>query len=52
MKKKIVYSEPEDYFPTEIRQKMKIGEFAEKPEEDDKKEVVDEEAEKHRKGEL
>ena len=28
---KIVYSEPLDYFPKEIRQKYKLGEFAESP---------------------
>lgn len=27
----IVYSEPLDYFPKEIRQKYKLGEFAESP---------------------
>lgn len=27
--KKIVYVEPEDYFPKEIRQKYKLGEYAE-----------------------
>ena len=31
-KKKIVYSEPEDYFPKEIREKYKLGEFAESQE--------------------
>ena len=29
---KIVYSEPEDYFPKEIREKYKLGEFAESKE--------------------
>lgn len=29
MKKKIVYVEPTDYFPREIRKKYKLGEFAE-----------------------
>lgn len=28
---KIVYSEPLDYFPKEIRQKYKLGEYAESP---------------------
>lgn len=28
--KKIVYSEPTDYFPEEIRKKYKIGEYSEK----------------------
>ena len=27
--KKIVYAEPADYFPKEIRKKYKLGEFAE-----------------------
>lgn len=27
--KKIAYSEPADYFPKEVRKKLKIGEFAE-----------------------
>ena len=27
--KKIVYAEPDDYFPKEIREKYKLGEFAE-----------------------
>lgn len=27
--KKIVYAEPADYFPKEIREKYKLGEFAE-----------------------
>lgn len=35
-KKKIVYAEPADYFPKEIREKYKLGEFAE-PKEDEKK---------------
>lgn len=30
MKKKIVYSEPSDYFPEEIRKEYKLGEFSEK----------------------
>ena len=29
MKKKIVYVEPIDYFPEEIRKEFKLGEFAE-----------------------
>ena len=29
MEKKIVYVEPADYFPKEIRKKYKLGEFAE-----------------------
>lgn len=29
MKKKIVYSEPAEYFPEELRRKYKLGEFAE-----------------------
>lgn len=33
MKKKIVYAEPADYFPKELRKKYKIGEYAE-PQED------------------
>lgn len=28
---KIVYSEPSDYFPKELRKKHKLGEYAEKP---------------------
>ena len=31
---KIVYAEPEDYFPKEIREKYKLGEFAEPEQED------------------
>ena len=30
MKKQIVYAEPADYFPKEIRKKYKLGEYAEK----------------------
>ena len=33
MKKKIVYAEPADYFPKELRRKYKLGEYA-KPQED------------------
>jgi hypothetical protein len=33
MKKKIVYAEPADYFPKELRKKYKLGEYAE-PQED------------------
>ena len=33
MKKKIVYVEPIDYFPEEIRKEFKLGEYA-KPQED------------------
>ena len=33
MKKKIVYAEPTDYFPKELRKKYKLGEYAE-PQED------------------
>ena len=29
MKKKVVYVEPADYFPIELRKKYKLGEFAE-----------------------
>lgn len=29
MKKKIVYAEPADYFPKELRKKYKLGEYAE-----------------------
>ena len=29
MKKKIVYAEPADYIPEELRRKYKLGEFAE-----------------------
>lgn len=29
--KKVVYSEPADYFPKSVRKEMKIGEYAEKP---------------------
>ena len=32
MKKKVVYVEPSNYFPLEIRKKYKLGEFAEKQE--------------------
>ncbi len=35
--KKIVYSEPVDYFPKEIRKKYKLGEFAESEEKAKKK---------------
>ena len=28
MKKKIVYAEPADYFPKELRKKYKLGEYA------------------------
>ena len=28
-KKKVVYSEPADYFPKELRKKYKLGEYAE-----------------------
>lgn len=31
MKKKIVYVEPTDYFPKEIRKKYKLGEFSNHP---------------------
>ena len=31
MKKKIVYVEPTDYFPKEIREKYKLGEFSNHP---------------------
>lgn len=31
MKKKIVYVEPTDYFPKEIREKYKLGEFSNNP---------------------
>ena len=31
MKKKIVYVEPTDYFPKEIRKKYKLGEFSNLP---------------------
>jgi hypothetical protein len=30
--KKIIYSEPADYFPKELRKKHKIGEYAENTE--------------------
>ena len=30
MKKKIVYAEPADYFPKELRKKYKLGEYADK----------------------
>lgn len=33
MKKKIVYAEPTDYFPKELRKKYKLGEYA-KPQEE------------------
>ena len=32
MKKKVVYIEPADYFPEELRKKYKLGEYAEKRE--------------------
>lgn len=32
MAKKIIYSEPADYFPKELRKKYQIGEFAPKEE--------------------
>lgn len=34
--RKISYSEPDDYFPKDIRKKMKIGEFAEQPKKEEK----------------
>ena len=34
--KKINYKEPDDYFPKDIRKKMKIGEFAEQPKKEEK----------------
>ena len=33
MKNKIVYAEPQDYFPEEIRKKYKLGEHSESVEE-------------------
>lgn len=39
--KKIVYSEPADFFPKELREKYKLGEFAEDTE--DEEPVEDEE---------
>lgn len=33
---KVVYAEPADYFPKEIRKKYKLGEFAEPKEEEAK----------------
>ena len=41
MEKKIVYVEPADYFPKEIRQKYKLGEYAETNEEAEKTPVVE-----------
>ena len=35
MKKKMVYVEPTDYFPKEIRKKYKLGEFSNLPMPDD-----------------
>lgn len=40
-KKKIVYAEPADYFPKEIREKYKLGEFAE-PKQEEAKPTSDE----------
>ncbi len=34
---KIIYSEPADYFPENIRKEYKLGEYAEEKEEDQKK---------------
>ena len=34
---KIVYAEPADYFPKEIREKYKLGEFAESDNEKEEK---------------
>lgn len=35
MKKRVVYSEPTEFIPKEVRKKFKLGEFAE-PEEQEK----------------
>lgn len=35
-KKNVKYTEPTDYFPKEVRKKLKIGEFAENKEENKK----------------
>ena len=37
--KKVVYSEPADYFPKSLRKQYKIGEYAEKPSGQTKKTV-------------
>lgn len=37
MKKKIVYVEPIDYFPKEIRKKSKLGEYSDMNVDDDEK---------------
>lgn len=34
MAKKIIYSEPAEYFPKELRKKYKLGEFAENDKQD------------------
>ena len=39
---KIVYAEPIDYFPKEIRKKYKLGEYAEQTEENLESEAKDE----------
>jgi hypothetical protein len=39
---KIVYAEPIDYFPKEIRKKYKLGEYAEQTEERRESEAKDE----------
>ena len=48
MKKKIVYAEPADYFPKELRRKYKLGEYA-KPQEDTMKAEKTERVEKFSK---
>ena len=42
MKKKVVYVEPIDYFPEEIRKEFKLGEYAEKEDNEiPKKKAID-----------
>ena len=42
MKKKIIYVEPIDYFPEEIRKEFKLGEYAEKEDNEiPKKKAID-----------
>ena len=42
MKKKIIYVEPVDYFPEELRKEFKLGEYAEKEDDEmSKKKAID-----------
>ena len=46
MKKRTVYQEPTDYFPKEIRKKLKIGEYAETEKETKKNDTTTSKAKK------